>query len=100
MVGNGAALSGGQKTRIVLARALYQDKRMYLLDNVLADINPVLSEEILKRMFNDLLRDKSVILSTSSPERYLNYFDADISVVEREDFNTIKASSLGERKLI
>lgn len=39
LLDGGSNLSGGQKTRIVLARALYQQKNLYLFDNVLADLN-------------------------------------------------------------
>ena len=36
---NGVTLSGGQKARLALARAVYQDRSVYLLDDVLSAVD-------------------------------------------------------------
>ena len=44
---NGLTLSGGQKSRLSLARALYADADIYLIDDVLS----ALDTKIVKRVF-------------------------------------------------
>ena len=44
---NGLTLSGGQKSRLSLARALYADADIYLIDDVLS----ALDAKIVKRVF-------------------------------------------------
>jgi ABC-type Mn2+/Zn2+ transport system ATPase subunit len=43
---NGRNLSGGEKQRILIARALAQHKSVYLLDEPCAGINPALAADI------------------------------------------------------
>lgn len=40
----GANLSGGQRARLSLARAVYQDCDIYLMDTPLAAIDPVVAK--------------------------------------------------------
>ena len=47
MIGDkGVNLSGGQKARISLARALYADADLYLLDDPLAAVDPKVAKKI------------------------------------------------------
>ncbi|CAD5123707.1 DgyrCDS12027 [Dimorphilus gyrociliatus] len=61
---NGSALSGGQKARINLARAVYKEADVYLLDDPLSAVDT----KVCKRIFNDcieeFLGDKTRILVT------------------------------------
>ncbi|KAK9507365.1 hypothetical protein O3M35_007238 [Rhynocoris fuscipes] len=66
----GSTLSGGQKVRISLARAVYQDKAIYLLDDILSSVDPHVARHILSHCINGLLKTKTRILCTHQT-RYL-----------------------------
>lgn len=61
---NGVTLSGGQKARLALARAVYMDKEIYLLDDPLAAVDADVAEHLMKRCILELLRGKTRILCT------------------------------------
>ena len=44
----GVNLSGGQKARIGLARALYSDRDIYLLDDILSAVDVHVGEFLMK----------------------------------------------------
>ncbi|KAI1795060.1 hypothetical protein LXA43DRAFT_1080347 [Ganoderma leucocontextum] len=61
----GLTLSGGQKARITLARAVYSHAQILLLDDVLAALDVHTSKWIVDKCFKgDLLRGRTVILVT------------------------------------
>ncbi|CAF2965348.1 unnamed protein product [Rotaria sp. Silwood2] len=67
MIGDkGVNLSGGQKARISLARALYADADLYLLDDPLAAVDPKVAKKIFDQCIGprSLLRQKTRILVT------------------------------------
>ena len=65
MVGEkGITLSGGQKSRVALARAVYQDKDIYLLDDPLSAVDPKVASKIFSNCINGLLKDKTRVLVT------------------------------------
>ncbi|CAF1343330.1 unnamed protein product [Adineta steineri] len=67
MIGDkGVNLSGGQKARISLARALYADADLYLLDDPLAAVDPKVAKSIFDQCIGpySLLRGKTRILVT------------------------------------
>ncbi|XP_070181093.1 ATP-binding cassette sub-family C member 10-like [Littorina saxatilis] len=61
---NGVTLSGGQKARVALARAVYQDKNIYLLDDPLAAVDAHVARHLMQNCIMGLLRDKTCILCT------------------------------------
>ncbi|KAH9127149.1 hypothetical protein LEN26_004760 [Aphanomyces euteiches] len=63
----GITLSGGQKTRVALARAVYQDADVYLLDDVLAAVDSHVGARIFHECIQIALRDKLVLLATNAP---------------------------------
>ncbi|XP_071445342.1 ATP-binding cassette sub-family C member 10 [Hetaerina americana] len=67
----GETLSGGQKARIALARAVYQDKSIYLLDDVLSSVDIHVAHNIFQKCINGLLRDKTKILCTHQVQYFL-----------------------------
>eukprot|EP00117_Sycon_ciliatum_P032486 scpid8147/ scgid4352/ Multidrug resistance-associated protein 7; ATP-binding cassette sub-family C member 10 len=61
---NGVTLSGGQKARISLARAAYQDKDIYLLDDPLAAVDVHVAQHLFRRCIAGLMSTKTRILCT------------------------------------
>ena len=65
MIGDkGVNLSGGQKARIALARAVYTQREVYLLDDPLSAVDAVVSSKLFVRCINGILRNKTRILVT------------------------------------
>ena len=85
----GVNLSGGQKARVSLARSLYRDSDIYLLDdplrflqrlfslinNVYSAVDAHVGNFILKECFVDYLKDKTRVLVTHKFEslKYVDY---------------------------
>ncbi|NXT94140.1 MRP7 protein, partial [Anhinga rufa] len=72
---NGVTLSGGQKARIALARAVYQDKELYLLDDPLAAVDADVANHLMQKCILGVLRHKTRILCTHRTE-FLEKADA------------------------
>ena len=65
MIGEkGVTLSGGQKARISLARSVYHEADVYLLDDPLSAVDVGVGKEIFKKCIRGLLRDKLVLMVT------------------------------------
>ncbi len=60
----GVNISGGQKARISLARAIYSDADIYLLDDPLSAVDPAVANGIFTDCILGALKDKCVILVT------------------------------------
>mmetsp|Transcript_31 Transcript_31/g.111 ORF Transcript_31/g.111 Transcript_31/m.111 type:complete len:1480 (+) Transcript_31:320-4759(+) len=60
----GINVSGGQKARLALARAVYSNADVYLLDDVLSAVDAHVSAHIWKHCICSALKDKTVILVT------------------------------------
>jgi ABC-type multidrug transport system fused ATPase/permease subunit len=60
----GVSLSGGQRARISLARCLYRQADVYLLDDPLSAVDAHVAKHVFKHALRDYLRDKCVILIT------------------------------------
>jgi ABC-type multidrug transport system fused ATPase/permease subunit len=69
MVGeNGTALSGGQKARVALARALYCNAPLLLLDDIFAALDAKTAAGVWKYCFcSDLLKGRTTVLVTNVP---------------------------------
>jgi ATP-binding cassette subfamily C (CFTR/MRP) protein 4 len=64
----GAALSGGQKARLTLARCFYSNRDIYLLDEVLSSTNKAVADSIFSNLMKEMLANKTVLMVTSNPE--------------------------------
>ncbi|GMM34216.1 hypothetical protein DASC09_015410 [Saccharomycopsis crataegensis] len=64
----GISLSGGQKARISLARAVYARADIYLLDDVLSAVDAHVSKNIIERVLckTGILSSKTLVLSTNN----------------------------------
>lgn len=60
----GRTLSGGQKARLTLARALYQDKPVYILDDFLSALDAHVAAYIVKHCIFGYLSKKTRIIVT------------------------------------
>ncbi|KAG0729444.1 Multidrug resistance-associated protein 7 [Chionoecetes opilio] len=63
---NGAALSGGQRARVALARAVYQNKQIYLLDDIISSVDPPVARHIIRHCVHGLLAGRTVLLASST----------------------------------
>ncbi|KAM3574900.1 hypothetical protein VYU27_003126 [Nannochloropsis oceanica] len=70
----GVNLSGGQRARVALARAVYADADLYLLDDVLSAVDA----QVSKHIFHDcirglLLKEKKAVILVTHQLQYLPY---------------------------
>lgn len=79
---NGFNLSGGEKQRIFLARAILKEANIYIFDESLSQIDIIKEREILIEMFK-YLRDKTVIV-ISHRFNNMDLFDQKILIQEGE----------------
>ncbi|XP_063563215.1 ATP-binding cassette sub-family C member 10 isoform X9 [Gorilla gorilla gorilla] len=70
----GVTLSGGQRARIALARAVYQGKELYLLDDPLAAVDADVANHLLHRCILGVLSHTTRMLCTHRTE-YLERAD-------------------------
>uniref|UniRef100_A0A0K2T7J4 ATP-binding cassette sub-family C member 4 n=1 Tax=Lepeophtheirus salmonis TaxID=72036 RepID=A0A0K2T7J4_LEPSM len=60
----GISLSGGQKSRINLARCVYASADIYILDDPLSAVDPHVGQQLFDTCIQKFLSDKTVILVT------------------------------------
>ena len=70
----GAVLSGGQQARVNLARAVYADGAIYLLDDPLSAVDFKVGKQIFEKCIKGLLGDKTRVL-TSHQEQHMKEAD-------------------------
>ncbi|KAK6202984.1 P-loop containing nucleoside triphosphate hydrolase protein [Scheffersomyces amazonensis] len=86
----GISLSGGQKARLSLARAVYARADIYLLDDVLSAVDSHVGKNLLTNVFSrqtGILASRTIILSTNS----INALDF------ADDINLIAGGTIEER---
>ncbi|CAF3150151.1 unnamed protein product [Rotaria sp. Silwood2] len=114
MIGDkGVNLSGGQKARISLARALYADADLYLLDDPLAAVDPKVAKKIFDQCIGprSLLCQKTRILVTHQihfldeadqtillKHGYIDQFYYEQSIVDDQSNSTTEEDSSDEQE--
>ena len=68
----GVTLSGGQRARVSLARCLYSDAELYILDDPLAAVDPNVANRIFEQAVQKFLKDKMVVLITHQHQFLVN----------------------------
>lgn len=95
MIGEGgASLSGGEKQRISIARAMLKDAPIIIFDEATANIDPE-NEDKLKEAIESLTKDKTVIMIAHRLKTIRNADQILVlnqgNIVERGDHETLKA---------
>jgi len=60
----GINLSGGQKARVSLARAVYSERPIILMDDPISALDANVRKKIFKKVFLEQFKDKTRILVT------------------------------------
>ncbi|CAH1738397.1 unnamed protein product [Aphis gossypii] len=68
----GISLSGGQKSRINLSRAIYKQADIYLLDDPLSAVDTEVGKHLFEKCINDYLKEKTCILITHQIQYLIN----------------------------
>ncbi|CAF5036421.1 unnamed protein product, partial [Rotaria sp. Silwood1] len=95
----GVNLSGGQKVRVSLARALYADADIYLLDDPLAALDRIVGKRIYDQCIgpNSLLKNKTRLLITHQTQLLTDIHQTIILAhgrIESQDYyNVVKTGS-------
>uniref|UniRef100_A0A669EUD9 Multidrug resistance-associated protein 4 n=1 Tax=Oreochromis niloticus TaxID=8128 RepID=A0A669EUD9_ORENI len=82
----GANLSGGQKARVSLARSVYQDADIYLLDDPLSAVDAEVGRHLFEECICGLLRKKPRILVTHQ----LQYLKAADQIVVLKEVRVVQ----------
>jgi len=90
----GINLSGGQKARVGLARALYANKDIYLLDDPISALDASVRRKIIENVIMTELSDKTRILVTHAID-FVHHADTLIimekgRIVAKGPFNEVK----------
>lgn len=94
---NGVGLSGGQKARVALARAVYSQARILLLDDPIAALDHQTAETILRNLFTntELMHERIIIFVTHRMDILTRYAtqvleitqSGTVTVISRDEIN-------------
>ncbi|XP_040123204.1 multidrug resistance-associated protein 4-like [Oryx dammah] len=88
----GTPLSEGQKARVSLARAVYQDADIYLLDDPLSAVDAGVSRHLFEQCIHQALKEKITILVTHQ----LQYLKDASQILILKDDKTVKRGTYSE----
>ena len=78
-----AALSGGQQSRVALARVLVSGRQIVLLDEPFAALGPALKDEMLDLVAARLLADgRTILMVTHDPDDALRIAQETVAIVD------------------
>lgn len=87
MIGEkGSTISGGQKARISLARAIYSDADILILDDILSAVDAHVGAFLFNETINKYFKHKTILLITHS----LYYMEHTDRILLFENGNIIK----------
>ncbi|KAI9475097.1 P-loop containing nucleoside triphosphate hydrolase protein [Coemansia mojavensis] len=92
----GINLSGGQKARLALARAIYNDADIYILDDILAAVDAQVEKHIIDNVLLGIIKDNTRILVTHS-KHVVPLSDINI-VVDNGNLSVSQAMAVFEKK--
>ena len=90
--GKGVTLSGGQKARVSLARAIYSDADIYLLDDPLSAVDAHVGKTIWSQAIMGYLRNRgATVLIASHQTQFFNDCDKVLQIVDGniQNFDTV-----------
>lgn len=90
----GVSLSGGQRARINLARAIYYDADIYLLDDPLSAVDSMVAKHIFNECITGFLKEKAVVLATHQTQ----FVRKDTKVLFLRDGRQISCKRYGDNK--
>ena len=79
----GINLSGGQKARVSLARAVYANKDIILMDDPISALDSNVRKKVFKRVFQDMLKKTTRVLVTHAID-FLHLADRVVVMKEGE----------------
>ncbi|XP_043965411.1 ATP-binding cassette sub-family C member 4-like isoform X2 [Gambusia affinis] len=88
----GATLSGGQKARLNLARAVYEEADVYLLDDPLSAVDAEVGKHLFEQCICGLLQNKCRVLVTHQ----LQYLQAADKILVLREGHMVGQGSYGE----
>ena len=93
----GINLSGGQKQRVSLARGLYLDADIYLIDDCLSALDAQVSQSVFNNVIKQYLKSKTVVFVTHGIH-FLKKFQHIVVLKEGEIIEEGSYSELSELK--
>ena len=95
----GEVLSGGQQARVSLARAVYSDGDIYLLDDPLSAVDFKVGQHIFNKCIKDLLGDK-IVLFASHQQQHMENADEVIVLYKGRVLDKGRFTELQEKGVI
>jgi len=96
---NGTSLSGGQKSRVALARALYSKAPVLLLDDIFSALDAKTAASVWGECFcGDMLKDRTIVLVTQLP--WIAHMADSITTLENGSVKDTQQNSGVVRKFI
>ena len=95
----GEVLSGGQQARVSLARAVYADGDIYLLDDPLSAVDVKVGQHIFNKCIKDLLGDK-IVLFASHQQQHMENADEVIVLYKGRVLDKGRFAKLHEKGVI
>ena len=80
---DGNSLSSGQKTKLNIARAIYSDADIYLLDDPFSALDANISKKIFEKVIKEYLKGKTILIITRALQ-YIPMMDYIIKMKEGE----------------